>query len=302
MGARALKKLDFRFWGLVPVWVIMILTLMIPIVLILLVSVSVRGSYGGFEFGFTIQPYVNLFFQKGWTDELEFNPQYLIIVLRTLFLAGLTTVICMVISFPVAYFIAQKNAKQKMILIYLVTLPFWVSMIVRVYAWLIILSKDGIVSKFLTFLGLSDGTTGLLFSNTAMLIGMVYSYIPLMILPVFASVEKLDPAFIEASHDLYGSRIKTLRSVILPLCWPGLMAGAILVFIPCLGSVLEPTLLGGGKKMMLGNLITNQFGGARNWPFGAALSIVLLSLVLIVLMINAKRATRREAREGQIHV
>ena len=287
-----MKISDFRIWGLAPAWVVMILTLIIPICIVLLVSFATRGSYGGFEWGVSASAYVPLLFSQGWSGETEFDPQYLAIIGRTLWLAGLTTLICMTLSFPVAYFIALQPARTKAVLIYLVTLPFWVSMIVRVYAWIIILGNDGVIEKSLRTAGLVDNIDSLLFSDGAMLTGMVYSYIPLMILPVFASIEKLDGAFVEASHDLYADRWVTLRRVILPLAWPGLMAGAILVFVPCLGAVLEPVLLGGGKQMMMGNLIQTQFGGGRNWPFGAAIAITMLVLVMLFLTLNGLRAAR----------
>ena len=293
-----MKKIGFNVWGLLPSHITMLLTLIVPVGIIIMVSFSMRGSYGGFEYNFTTTPYKNLIFKEGWSGETEFNPQYLYIVSRTIILATLTMIICMVISFPVAYWIAQQNAKAKTMLIYLVTLPFWVSMIVRVYAWLIIMGNDGTIESTLRVLGIVDDMKSLLFTNGAMLTGMVYSYIPLMILPVFASVEKLDRALIEASHDLFGSHWTTMRRVILPLAWPGIAAGAILVFVPCLGAVLEPTILGGGKNMMMGNLIQNQFGGSRNWPFGAAIALVMMCLVMIVLITNGLRAAAREKREN----
>ena len=293
-----MRGFDFRFWGLAPAWIIMALTLVVPIGIVALVSLSTRGASGGFAWGFSGASYVQLLFAQGWSGGVEFNPQYLQIIGRTLLLAGLTTLICMILSFPVAYFIALQPAKTKAILIYLVTLPFWVSMIVRVYAWIIILGNDGVIEKSLRATGWVDGIDSLLFNNGAMLTGLVYSYIPLMILPVFASIEKLDGVYIEASHDLYANRWVTLRRVILPLAGPGLMAGAILVFVPCLGAVLEPVLLGGGKQMMMGNLIQTQFGGGRNWPFGAAIAITLLVLVMIFLTLNGLRAARSVQREA----
>jgi spermidine/putrescine transport system permease protein len=286
---------DFRVWGLAPAIALMALTLVIPIIIVLLVSFSTRGAYGGFEWGLSGGGYVQILFQEGWSAEQEFNAQYILIVGRTLLLATLTTLICMLVSFPVAYAISQTSGRTKAILIYLVTLPFWVSMIVRVYAWIIILGKDGIAVNTLHAMGLFPDLDSLLFTNGAMLVGMVYSYLPLMILPVFAAIEKLDPAYIEASHDLYGSRWVALRRVILPLSRPGMVAGAILVFVPCLGAVLEPILLGGGKTIMMGNLIQDQFGGARNWPFGAALAIVLLVMVMLFLIIDAQRSRRSDA-------
>ncbi|MDR0808254.1 MAG: ABC transporter permease, partial [Gemmobacter sp.] len=179
--------------------------------------------------------------------------------------------------------------------IYLVTLPFWTSIIVRIYAWVVILSKNGPLESTLLSLGIKAGSDGFLYTDGAMLVGMVYSYVPLMILPVYAAVEKLDPALIEASHDLHAGRMRTLWRVILPLTAPGMTAGFILVFVPSLGAMLEPTLLGGGRRMMMGNLIMNQFGIDRNWPLGAAMAIVLLCLIMIVLMLKSLRTIRREA-------
>lgn len=283
----------FRFWGLVPAWVLMLATLMVPLVIVALVSVASRGSYGGFEWDFNLLSYREILFSEDWDGNLVFDPKYLSIIGRTLVLATATTLICMALSLPVAYVIATRGPRMKALLIYLVTLPFWVSMIVRVYAWLIILGNDGFVGRFWQWIG-GEGT--LLFTPGAMLVGMVYSYIPLMVLPVFAAIEKLDPALLEAGADLYGSRWTTARRVILPLTWPGLAAGAVLVFVPALGTVLEPMLLGGGKQMMMGTLIQTQFGGARNWPFGAAVALVLMAMVVIVLVVNARRSIRKEAR------
>lgn len=284
----------FRFWGLVPAWALMGATLMVPLVIVALVSVADRGAYGGFLWDFTFEPYREILFTEDWGGALVFDPKYLRIIALTLVLALAATAICMALALPVAYFIATRAARAKAVLIYLVTLPFWVSMIVRVYAWQIILGNEGAVGKLWAALGGGQ----ILYTPAAMLIGMVYSYIPLMVLPVFAAIEKLDPALLEAGADLYASRWVTARKVILPLTWPGLMAGAILVFVPALGTVLEPMLLGGGKQMLMGTLIQNQFGGARNWPFGAAVALVLMAIVVVVLIVNARRAMRRDAREA----
>lgn len=283
----------FRFWGLVPAWALMLGTLILPIGIVILVSFAHRGAYGGFEWGFSTASYREILFTEGWGDAPEFDPKYLVIIARTLVFAAVTTLICLVIAVPVAYVIANQPARRKAALIYLVTLPFWVSMIVRVYAWLIILGNDGLIGRSWRALG---GEGGLLFTPGATLVGMVYSYIPLMVLPVFAAIEKLDPALLEAGADLYASRWRTLREVILPLTWPGIAAGSILVFVPAIGTVLEPMLLGGGRQMTMGTLIQTQFGGGRNWPFGAAIALVLMAMVMIVLILNARRARRVESR------
>ncbi|TIN78227.1 MAG: ABC transporter permease, partial [Mesorhizobium sp.] len=179
-------------------------------------------------------------------------------------------------------------------LLALVVIPFWTSLLMRTYAWMYILGGRGIPA-LLSYIGFED--IRLINTPGAVLLGIVYGYLPLMILPIFASIEKLDPALIEASHDLYGNRLTTLRRVILPLTRPGMIAGAILVFVPSLGAVLEPTLLGGGKTMMMGNLIQLQFGGARNWPLGAAIAIVLMAAVMVFLIFQGLRSMRTEGME-----
>lgn len=282
---------SFRFWGLAPVWALMVFSLILPILIVAGVSVAERGAYGGFTWAFDLTSYREILFTLGWTDELEFDPKYLIIIGRTLLYAAAATAIAVSLAVPVAYVISLQSARTKAILIYLVTLPFWVSMIVRVYAWLIILGNDGLAERAYKFFGGGDVST-FLFTPGAMLIGMVYSYIPFMILPVFASIEKIDAALVEASHDLYANRWVTARRVILPLAAPGIAAGSVLVFVPCLGTILEPMLLGGGKQLMMGTLIQTQFGGGRNWPFGAAIAMVLLTLVIVALVLNARRAHR----------
>ncbi|CAK7260365.1 MULTISPECIES: ABC transporter permease [unclassified Shinella] len=284
---------DLSFWGLLPSWLLMGLALILPIAIIAAVSLATRGAHGGFTWDFNLAGYRQILFNEGWTGELEFTPQYLLIVARTFALAGATTLICLIFAVPVAYFISRQPPGRKAALVYLVTLPFWVSMILRVYAWMIILGKDGTLPRFLETLGLPAGMS-FMFNDGATLTAMVYTAMPLMVLPVFASIEKLDGTLIEASHDLYGNRWVTLRRVILPLTAPGLVAGAILVFVPALGAVLEPSLMGGGKQMMMGTLIQLQFGGGRNWPFGAAIAMTLMALVLVFLLVMALRAARRE--------
>lgn len=282
------------FWGLLPSWLLMGFALILPIAIIAAVSVATRGAHGGFAWDFNLSGYRQILWNEGWTGELEFTPQYLLIIARTFLLAGATTLICLAFAVPVAYFISRQPPGRKAILVYLVTLPFWVSMILRVYAWMIILGKDGTLPNLLEFLGF-PADMSFMFNDGATLTAMVYTYMPLMVLPVFASIEKLDGTLIEASHDLYGNRWVTLRRVILPLTAPGIIAGAILVFVPSLGAVLEPSLMGGGKQMMMGTLIQLQFGGGRNWPFGAAIAMALMALVMLFLVFTALRAARKEA-------
>lgn len=286
-------RVNPAYLGLLPSWLLMGFALLVPILIVAGVSVSTRGAYGGFDWNFDLSGYRQILFNEGWTGELEFTPQYLIIILRTLTLAAVTTLLCLVLAVPVAYHIAQQPARRKAMLVYLVTLPFWMSMILRIYAWMIILGRDGPLPRFLEFFGAPSGLS-LMYNDGATLAAMVYTYIPLMVLPVFASIEKLDGTLIEAAHDLYGNRWTALRRVILPLTAPGITSGAILVFVPALGAVLEPILMGGGKQMMMGSLIQLQFGGGRNWPFGSAIAVTLLVFVMIVVIAIALRTARKE--------
>lgn len=290
---RGLRSVNLAYLGLLPSWLLMGFALLFPILIVIAVSVATRGAYGGFEWGFDLSAYKQILFTEGWTGEQEFTPQYLAIIARTLILAAVTTILCLILAVPVAYYIASQPGSRKALLLYLVTLPFWMSMILRVYAWMIILGKDGPLPRFLEALGAPSGLS-LMYNDGATLAAMVYTYIPLMVLPVFASIEKLDGTLIEAAHDLYGNRWVTLRRVILPLTAPGIASGAILVFVPALGAVLEPILMGGGKQMMMGSLIQLQFGGGRNWPFGSAVAVTLLMFVVIVLIVLAQRAARKE--------
>ncbi|MEY8198959.1 MAG: ABC transporter permease [Colwellia sp.] len=287
-----MKKLNWNFWGLLPAYVVMSLLMVLPLLIIFYVSSMTSDAYGGYKAIFSLQSYSQILYTADWDDNLVLNFQYLKIIARTLLLSSTTAVICLLVSFPVAYYISRQSNNMKTFLLYLVTLPFWVSMVVRVYAWVLILSNDGVLESGLRFFGLIGDIDSLLYNNTAMMVGMVYTYIPLMILPIYASIEKLDTRLIEAASDLYSSRMNTLRRIILPLCKPGIVAGFILVLVPCLGTVLEPMLLGGGKTMMLGNLIQNQFGVARNWSFGASLTVLLLCIVLAFLMFQAHRTSK----------
>jgi spermidine/putrescine transport system permease protein len=293
--ARRRRSVNLAYLGLLPSWLLMGFALLFPIAIVIAVSVATRGAYGGFEWGFDLAGYKQILFIDGWTGETEFTPQYLAIIARTLILAGVTTLLCLFLAVPVAYYIASQPDKRKALLLYLVTLPFWMSLILRVYAWMIILGKDGPLPRFLEGFGAPSGLS-FMYTDGATLAAMVYTYIPLMVLPVFASIEKLDGTLIEAAHDLYGDRWVTLRRVILPLTAPGIASGVILVFVPALGAVLEPILMGGGKQMMMGSLIQLQFGGARNWPFGSAIAVTLLVFVMVVLIILAQRAARKEAK------
>ncbi len=297
MKARDIKESYLNILGLLPAYVVMLLLMIIPLGIIVYVSVMTSDPYGGFISEFSLDSFQQILFVTDWDNNLQLDLQYLRIIGRTVVLSLITAIICLCLAFPVAFYIARQSTSRKALLLFLVMLPFWISMIVRVYAWVLILSDNGVLESVLSFLGLVDDMDSLLYNNGAMLVGMVYSYIPLMILPIYASIEKLDLRLIEAASDLYASRINTLFRIVLPLCKPGIVAGIILVFVPCLGTVLEPMLLGGGKTMLMGNLIQNQFGVARNWSFGASLTLALLAIVMIFLMLQALRASRLKQQE-----
>lgn len=240
-------------------------------------SLMERGLYGGVEPGLSLQSYARFF-----------DPLYLRILARTVWLAALTTALCAGIGYPVAYAIAGAG-RWKHALLFLVVLPFWTSFLVRTYAIMFLLRDTGLVNSVLLGLGVVDAPLTLLYTPGAVLAGLVYGYLPFMVLPLYASLEKLDPALLEAAESLGARPAARFFRVTLPLSLPGLVAGGLLVFIPALGAFLTPDLLGGARQVMIGNLIQQQFGGARDWPFGSAASFVLMALVLAVVYVFLRR-------------
>ena len=261
-----------------------------PLLVMAVVSLMESNVYGGVHFKFSLSGYRQILFDTNLFDEIEFNPAYLIIIARSFMLALAATFLSLLIGFPAAYFISRQSNKVKNILIFLVTIPFWTNLLIRTFAWIIILGKGGVIESSFNFFGLLDkeSSLNLMYTNSAILIGLVYSYLPLMVLPIYASMEKMDLRLLEAATDLYSNRVELIRKIILPLSMPGIIGGSILVFVPCLGAFIAPDLLGGGKKLLLGSLIQFQFSYARNWPFGAAMAMFLLALVILVLIFNAR--------------
>jgi spermidine/putrescine transport system permease protein len=268
-----------------PALAMIVAFMLLPLLLMAYISILEKGPAGGVRFGaHTFEPYVAFLFERDLADELVLNTDYLRIFLRSFWLAGLTTLLTLVIGFPTALGMALVPPRWRTFLIFLVTVPFWANLLVRNYAWIILLRNNGLVDQARHALGLGTGPLDLLYTPTAVLIGLVYSYLPFMVLPIFASLEKLDWRLVEAAFDLGARRWQTLRRIVVPLAMPGIAAGCILVFVPGLGAFITPELLGGGKALMIGNLIQSQFGAARNWPFGAALSFALLALVLLAMV------------------
>ncbi len=267
-----------------------------PLGIMLVFSLLEPGLYGGVEWNFYHWNYGRLL---GWADGLieEFDPIYLQVFGRSFRLALITVALSLIICYPASYWVSRSPDKWKGFCIFLITLPFFASLIVRLYAWLLILRPTGFLNHVLTSLGLVAEPLDLLFSRTAVLIGMVYIFVPFMFLPIYASIEKLDMSLVEASKDLGASTFQTFRRIIVPLTLPGIVGGSIIVFIHSLGNFIVPDLLGGAKVVMIGNLIEQQFLYARNWPFGAALSMLLMAAVLVFLLVYITSISRQQASE-----
>ncbi len=263
---------------LAPVTFWLGLFFLVPLLLILAYSFGTSGVYGGITLGFNPGNYLKVF-----------DPLYLEIIVRTLIIALINTFLCLTLGYPLAYFIVFRGGGWKNALILLVMVPFWTSLLIRAYAWVVILGGNGLANKALQFLGITDEPLNLIFTPQAVLMGMFYSYLPFMILPLYAALEKFDTRLKEAAQDLGASRWHTFWRVTFPLSMPGVIAGSILVFIPSAGEFVIPDLLGGSRTVMTGNLIQNQFLQARDWAFGSALSVMLAVLMLGAIMFYIRK-------------
>ncbi len=264
-----------------------------PLTVILFYSFMSPGPYAGISFEPTFQAWINLVIEEDLFDEtLGFNYAHLYIFSRSIGLALGTTILTLAIGFPTAYFIATRPSAQKNFWLFMISLPFWSNLLVRTFAIMMFIREKGFVNYILLNLDLIDKPLQIMFTPTAVWIGLVYAYLPLMVMPLYASMEKIDFRLVEAGYDLYASRWQVLRKVIVPLVKPGIVAGSILVFIPSIGAYVTPKLLGGGKSLMIGNLISNQFGTSRDWPLGSALALFLMALVMVALIIYVKNETR----------
>ncbi len=266
-----------RVLFLSPSAAVMLLLFAAPLAIICAYSLLTRGAYGGLGLPWTVENYQRLF-----------DPLYGAIFLRTFAIAALSTLICLLLGFPLALFISRAGSRKRLYL-HLVMLPFWTSFLVRTYAWMFLLRDTGLINTALLSTGWIHEPLPLLYNWGAVVLGLVYGYLPFMVLPVYATLERLDPSLIEASAGLGAKPLSTLARVTVPLTASGIRAGCILVFIPCLGAYLTPDLLGGGKTILAGNLVQNQFTTARDWPFGAAISLVLMAVVLLLMLPLLKR-------------
>ena len=269
--------MKLRSWFLLPGWLWMILLFAAPFAMVMAYSFLTRGVYGGVEHPWTADSYQRLI-----------DPLYLRIFLRSFLMALAATLLCLLLAFPAALFITRAS-RHKNLYLQLVMLPFWTSFLVRTYAWMFLLRDTGLINTALLKMGLIHAPLPLLYNDGAVLLGLVYGYLPFMVLPIYATLERLDPSLPEAAADLGARPVTALFSVLVPLSRPGIIAGAVLVFIPCLGAYLTPDLLGGGRTVLIGNLVQNQFTTARDWPFGSAVSILLMALVTLVLWVFLRR-------------
>ena len=271
----------FLWWGVF---------LAAPLILILVNSFFRRGSFGGVVYEPTLDNYAR-----------AVDPLFLGVLGYSIQMALLTTVICFLVGYPAAYFIATRpSARMRNALLLLVILPFWTNFLIRTYAWIVLLNREGVVNQTLQSIGLIDAPLPLLYNDFAIVMGLVYGYLPLMILPLYASLERLNPEIREAAEDLGARPLRILRTVTLPLILPGIVAGCVFVFVPTLGNFPVPQLLGGGRRIMIGNLINQQFLEARDWPFGATLALGLMVVLMALLVVQSRvlRRSREFALEG----
>ena len=261
---------------------------LIPMGIVVYYSFLTRGPWGTILYEFSFDSYVQIV-----------DPLFLKVFGRSLKLAALTVAICLAAGYMIAYWIAFYGGKHKNLLMFLVILPFWTSYLVRIYAWIALLSDHGLINNFLISLHLIDEPITMLHNETAVLIGLVYTYLPFMILPLYASLEKLDRSVLEAAADLGATAKERFLQITLPLTKGGMLSGSVLVFTPALGEYLIPELLGGAKAMMIGKFIALKFLGLRHWPLGSAYSLLLLAMTLVLLYIYMRVGGGKDAFQEQ---
>ena len=295
---KARKKDVLNRWLLsLPALAIIFFAAAGPLLIVLIYSFLVPGDYTGVKWIFTTENWYNVILERDiFDDSLVWADAHLLIFWRSIKLSFLTTVLTAVFGIPTAYFIATRSARSRNVWLFLITIPFWTNLLVRTYAIQELIRNQGVINNFLQWVGIIDAPIEMMFTDFAVAFGMTYVYLPLMVLPVYASIEKLDFRLVEGAYDLYASRWNCFRRVMLPLIRPGVIAGSILVFVPCLGAYVTPRVLGGGNQLMIGNLIGLQFGQGRNWPLGAALSLTLMIMVLVALLYFVKISNSESKR------
>ncbi len=256
--------------GPVTMWVLILI--MVPVAYIFFMSFLTRGTYGGVVYKASIDGYKTLF-----------DIKYMEVILKSVGISIRTTVICILLGYPFAYYIAKQPSKRAALLVLLMMIPFWTSGLVKTYSWILLLNATGIVNNTLMNLGIINEPVQFLYNEYAVTLGLTYGFLPYAVLPMYSSIEKLDKSFLEASGDLGATPVKTFFKVTLPLTAPGIFASVILVFIPSLGAYFTADALGGGTSLLIGNLIRNLFSVSKNWPFGGALSVILVIFTLLLL-------------------
>ena len=265
------------------------LLMVVPCLLIFVLIFFERGIYGGIDWNAaTLENF-----------RRAFDPLYLSIFLDSALIAGLATLIALLIGYPAAFAIARAPAERQTALLFLAMLPFWTNYLIRTYAWIVLLNPAGLVNSLLMQAGAISEPLPLLYNKPAVVLGLVYSYTPFVILAIYSSLQRLDPSYAEASRDLGAGAATTFLRVILPLTAPGVAAGAVFVFVLSIGNFVTPDLLGGGKFQMVGNLIYDQFLSARDWPFGATLSALLIALMMILLFLQALASSRARGEDAR---
>jgi spermidine/putrescine transport system permease protein len=284
---------------LMPTWVVIGLFMLVPVAMMAVYSVLTKEFRGGVIWDVSLAAYDQFFVTRGlFGDEPpQIEWTYISIFWRSIWQAALATLLCLIVGFPTAWFIATRPAQSRGVWLFLVTIPYWVNLLIRTVSLKFLIRDNGPLNEGLMAIGLIDGPLPLVNTNLAVQLGLFYSYLPFMVLPIYAAVERYNFAWSEAAADLYAGRWTILREIVLPIVRPGIIAGCLLVFVPSLGAFLAPDLLGGAKTFMIGSLIEEQFKGAQgNWPFGAAVAMILMSLVLVVLLGQARAATKGDAR------
>ncbi len=293
------NNIQRRWLLLSPALTILLFAASGPLLIVLVYSFLAPGDYGGVKWMFSTEAWFSVVAEKDFFDEtVSFADAHFSIFWRSVKLSLMTALAALIVGFPTAYFIATRPAGSRDLWMLLIIIPFWTNLLIRTFAIMEIIRNEGVINTLLLKAGLIEAPIQLLYTEFAIMLGMIYVYLPLMVLPIYASMERLDFSLVEAAYDLYGSRFRVLKRVILPLVKPGIIAGSILVFVPSLGAYVTPRVLGGGKQLMIGNLIELQFGQGRNWPLGAALSITLLAIVMIALMFYVRAAKMDDHHHG----
>lgn len=289
-----------RWWLTAPALFILFVAAIGPLLVVLLYSFMVKGDFGDVKYWqFSLDGWFSVFFERDiFDDTVGIAEAHVSILWRSVKLSLITTLLTLLVGFPTAYYISIQEPRRRDLLVFMVTIPFWTNILIRTFAMQEVVRNEGVINTLLVWSGIVDRPIQIMYTDWAIFFGMVYVYLPLMVLPLYASMEKIDFRLVEAGYDLYAGRFQVLRRVIIPLVKPGIVAGSILVFIPSLGAYVTPRVLGGGKNLMLGNLIDLQFGQGKNWPLGSALSITLLVIVTVALLFYVRNASKSGGGHG----